>query len=106
MILAAADPDGILLRRSQPRYGFAGVEDAARRVLDERGVAMRCRRGGRQQLQEIECRPFAGEERASRPCNPEEELVGDHRIALGGLPVDPHGGVQLGEHGVDIGRAA
>src|SRR5260370_851379 len=30
----------------------------------------------------------------------------DHRIAFGDLPVDPHGGVQLGEDGVDIRHAA
>jgi len=47
MILAAAHPDGILLRRSEPGYGFAGVEHAARGVLDEHCVPMRRRRGGR-----------------------------------------------------------
>jgi hypothetical protein len=67
---------------------------------------MRGRRGGRQQLQEIESRPFAREERASRAGNGKEELVGYHRSAFGDLPVDPHRGVQPGEDGVDIRHAA
>ena len=67
VIPAAADAHRIFLRRAQPREGLAGIEQPASRALDPLGVGMGGGRRAGQKLQEIERRPFSGQERPGRP---------------------------------------
>ncbi len=97
MIVAAADPHRVFLRRAQARDGFAGVEQPAIRAFEQHRIGMRgawrCRA---EQLQEIERGALArSAARAPGPRRVNKQLIGRDGIALGDPPIDPHPGIDL-----------
>ena len=62
--------------------------------------------GGGEQLQEIERRALAREQRAGRTFEGEQELIGGNGVAFGDAPLETDPCIDGAEAGIDIGYAA
>ena len=101
LVVAAAAAHGILLGDAQTRHGLAGIEHAHGRAGHRGDVACRRGSGGRQQLQEVECRPFGGDQRAGVPRQAADQRAGGDLVAVTHLPVDLHRRIQPPETGIE-----
>src|SRR5271165_2815904 len=106
MILTAADSHRVLLRGAQSGKGLAGIEQPARRALQELDIAAGGGSGAGQKLQKIECRAFAGQQRARRPGDAAQRLIGGRGGAFAHPPFDAHGGIKPRKRALNVGNAA
>jgi hypothetical protein len=106
LVLAAADLDRVLLGQAQARQGLAGIEDFRLAALYRFHVAPRGGGGGGEGLQEVEGRPFGGEQGPGGAADFAQHLAFADAGAFLGAPGDFHPRVHLPEAFLEPGRAA
>jgi hypothetical protein len=97
VVLRASLQDRVFLRRPQSWQCLARVEDRA--VSPGYGIYVTPRGSGRgrEKLQEVECRPFASEDRSGETGYLEQSLVRSDVVTIVRVPGHAHGRVELPE---------
>ena len=94
VIRPAADADRVLVERSHSRRRLARVQDAGGRPMDHVDHAPRPRRDARHALDDVEGGPLRHEQRARVAPGGEDDVPGDHELAVGDPRLHLRGGIE------------